>query len=430
MGKNSRRRHVDKQRRNADRRRRHQSERSADRREPVRDQASDTAPTDAVSTACRQLEGVLGLVLRDGLWARGWQPDDLMRHIRRGGSTGPAHLDLLTTAIAADAAHHDRVGNDVHVSWRRQTDRVVALAAHDPAHDGWVARWLTAAEDGTGPAAARTLLDELLKLPSLPMLIPPPGSSDAVLIDDVESGTEPSPTLVKIRALLAKAESTPFPAEAEVFTAKAQTMMTEARIDDAAVRASSGRRSTGRVSAGRVVLDEPYVASKRALLAEVAAANDVRCVFHRGTDLATVVGPVGQLAHVELLFTSLLIQVQAALAADAACAPAGSRLRSRRYRSSFIFGFALRIGRRLLDARSTSVDAAGPDVLPVLAADDRATADLFERLVGPTTPMRSSARIDPVGVQAGAAAADRASLRDAGLGGPRAPSTAELPDAS
>ena len=385
MGRNSRRRHVDKQRRAADRRRQsergRQSERLTDRREPERDRSRD-APVDPVSAACRQLEGVFGLVLRDGLWARGWQPDEVLRHIRRGGSMGPAHIDLLATAIAADAAHHDRVGNDVHASWRCQTDRVVALAAHDPARNGWIARWLSAGGDGAGLSVARTLLDQLLKLPSLPLLVPPPGSSDAALVDLVETGTEPSPTLARIRALLAKAESTPFPAEAEAFTAKAQAMMTAARIDDAAVRASSGRRSTGRVSAVRIALDEPYVASKRALLVAVAAANDVRCVFHRGVDLATVVGPVGQLAHVELLFTSLLIQVQAALAADAASAPAGSHVRSRRYRSSFILGFALRIGRRLQDARSASFDAAGADALPVLAADDRATAELFEPLRG------------------------------------------------
>ena len=344
---------------------------------------------------------------------------------------GRAHVDLLATAITADAAHHDRVGNAMHVSWRRQTDRIVATAAHEPARKGWVARWLGTGERRVGLAAARTLLDQLVKLPSLPMLVPPPGSSDAGLAGLAEPGEEPSPTLVKIRALLAKAESTPFPAEAEAeaFTAKAQAMMTDARIDDAALRATSGR-ATGRVSAVRIALDEPYVASKQALLVSVAAANDVRCVFHCGVDLATVVGPVGQLAHVELLFTSLLIQVQAALAADTALAPAGSHVRSRRYRSSFIFGFALRIGRRLNAARAAVFDAAGTDALPVLAADDRATADLFERLIGHTSPMRSSSRLDADGMQAGAAAADRASLRDDGLERPGTRSAIELPDAS
>jgi len=263
----------------------------------------------------------------------------------------------------------------------------------------------------------RAVLDELLSLPSLPTLLSPPGSTGSVDVDLVDVDAAPSPKLVTIRGLLAKAESTEFPAEAEAFTAKAQAMMTEARLDEATVRASSGRRSTGRVSAIRIGIDEPYIASKQMLLHVVAEANDVRCVFHRRVDLATLVGPVGQLAHVELLFTSLLIQVQSFLAADAADAPAGSRVRSRRYRSAFIVGFARRIGERLRTARSSSLAGVGADALPVLAADDRATAELFDRLVGRTTAIRSSAGNDIFGAQAGASAADRAALREAGLRG-------------
>jgi hypothetical protein len=184
------------------------------------------------------------------------------------------------------------------------------------------------------------------------------------------------------------------------------------------------------VSAVRLAIDEPYVASKQSLLHVVAEANDVRCVFHRRVDLATLVGPVGQLAHVELLFTSLLIQVQSALAIDAADAPPGSRVRSRRYRSSFIIGFAERIGERLREARDASFAGVTGDALPVLAADDRATAELFERMVGPTTRIRSSARYDAVGVQAGASAADGAALRDAGLRSSAKGATGQLRDAS
>jgi len=180
-----------------------------------------------------------------------------------------------------------------------------------------------------------------MALPPLPILIPPPGSPvspDHLVADLVDTDAEPNPIFARIRALLAKAESTEFPAEAEVFTAKAQALMSDARIDEAAVRANSGERSASRVSATRIGIDEPYISSKRSLLHVVCEANDVRCVFSRGVDLATVVGPIGQLAYVELLFTSLLIQVHSALAADAAAAPAGSHTRSRRYRSSFIVG--------------------------------------------------------------------------------------------
>ena len=433
MGKNSRRRHVDKQRRAAERRRHRAAQRaraeSDERCESIADppRSERNEPDDAVASTCRQLEQVLGLVLRDGVWANGWQPEELMRHVRRASGTGAA--SVLAMAIAADSAHHDRVGNAVHDAWRRQTGRLLAQCEHEADRDGWLARWLDASGDGVGLSAVRAVLDELLSLPSLPMLLSPPGSTGVVDVDLVDVDAAPSPKLVTIRGLLAKAESTEFPAEAEAFTAKAQAMMTEARLDEATVRASSGRRSTGRVSAIRIGIDEPYIASKQALLHVVAEANDVRCVFHRRVDLATLVGPVGQLAHVELLFTSLLIQVQSFLAADAADAPAGSHVRSRRYRSAFIVGFARRIGERLRAARSASLAGVATDALPVLAADDRATAELFDRLVGRTTAIRSSAGSDIFGAQAGAHAADRAALREAGLRGTGANPPGQLRDA-
>ena len=430
MGRNSRRRHVDKQRRAAERRRQRAAQRArAEFCEPIADpsRSERNEPDDSVASTCRQLEQVLGLVLRDGAWANGWQPEELMRHVRR--TSGAVATSVLAMAIAADAAHHDRVGNAVHDTWRCQTGRILAPCRHEPDRDGWLARWLDAGGDGVGLSTVRAVLDELLGLPRLPTLLSPPGSTGIVDVDLADVDAAPSPKLVTIRGLLAKAESTEFPAEAEAFTAKAQAMMTEARLDEAAVRAGSGRRPTGRVSAIRIGIDEPYIASKQTLLHVVAEANDVRCVFHRRVDLATLVGPVGQLAHVELLFTSLLIQVQSFLAADAADAPAGSRVRSRRYRSAFIVGFARRIGERLRTARSASLAGVGADALPVLAADDRATAELFDRLVGRTTAIRSSAGNDIFGAQAGASAADRAALREAGLRGAGANPPGELRDA-
>jgi len=432
MGKNSRRRHVDKQRRAAERPRRQESQHGdarpgprtnteavTDRTEP-RDRPSGGGEAERQPKACAQIERALGLALRDRLWKRGWQPEELMRQVRRSSSTTPASVELLATAIIADAIHHDDVDNAVHPSWRRQIERISARAAHDPDRGGWVGRWLAAAGEAVALSTATALLGELIALPPLPILIPPPGSPvshDYLVADLVDTDAEPNPIFARIRALLAKAESTEFPAEAEVFTAKAQALMSDARIDEAAVRANSGERSASRVSATRIGIDEPYISSKQSLLHVVCEANDVRCVFSRGVDLATVVGPIGQLAYVELLFTSLLIQVHAALGAEAAAAPAGSHTRSRRYRSSFIVGFAGRIGERLQAARSSSFASAGADALPVLAADDQATAELFDRLVGRTTVMGSSAKYDSLGVQAGSHAADRASLRDTGLDG-------------
>jgi hypothetical protein len=344
--------------------------------------------------------------------------------------------EVLALAIVADVSHHDRVGAPIHDAWRRQTDRIAAFTAREPEGSGWLERALGPVGP-LAPSIVRELLERLLALPGLPTLIAPPGSSEPIDVDladptpsvDSEADGASNPKLATIRALLAKAEATEFAAEAEAFTAKAQAMMVSARLDEATVHAATHHRSTRRASAIRIGIDDPYVASKQMLLHVVAKANDVRCVFHRGVDLATLVGPASQLTHVELLFTSLLIQVQAALAADAATAPPGSRVRSRRYRSSFIAGFAQRIGERLRAARDASFADAAADALPVLAADQCVTDELFDRLVGRTTTLRSSARYDPLGARAGATAAERAALRDAGLGWSGGGSPTELPEA-
>lgn len=298
MGRNSRRRRADKQRRAAERRRRLESASSSvrdsavDDKRPVERECASEEGSETGPETCRQLEQVLGMVLRERLWALGWQPDELVRRIRRACDVDGA--EVLAMAIAADTAHHDRVGNVIHESWRSQTERIAAQNSHEPSRDGWLARWLDTAGEGVGLSSVRTLLDCLLSLRGLPLLIAPPGTTGGVHIDvDLLDGdAAASPKLMTIRGLLAKAESTEFPAEAEAFTAKAQTMMIEARLDEATVRASHGRQSTGRVSAVRLAIDEPYVASKQSLLHVVAEANDVRCVFHRSVDLATLVGPV------------------------------------------------------------------------------------------------------------------------------------------
>ena len=418
MGKNSRRRHLDKKRRANERRRRHAATPPPNTEpvdQPIRSRSNSTDDGTAQGAAAthRQLEQFLGLVLRDRLWARGWQPDELLRHVRR--SSSQAASAVVAMAIADDAAHHDRVGYALHDAWRRQADRILAEGLHEPGLEGWIARWLDAGGDGVDLATVCDVLDELVRLPSLPVLIPPPGSTPGVDMGD--AFLDPTPKLRTIRGLLAKAESTEFPAEAEAFTVKAQAMMADARIDEATVRARTGQRTTARVSAVRIGIDAPYVASKQMLLHVVAEANDVRCVFHRSLDLATLVGPVGQLVSVELLFTSLLIQVNSFLVADAATVSAGSLLRSRSYRSSFIMGFAQRIGERLQAVRRTTFADARDDALPVLTADDRATTELFDRLIGRTTKFSSSSRYDAVGARAGARAADRASLRESGLEG-------------
>lgn len=436
MGKNSRQRHAAKRRRAAQRRRaRTPSDRGFDRLRAGADPFAaagpyDEAESDSEPCGCAECcvlddkPGARAAIEADLMtlvamaWGAGWQPDEIYRHIPRRSPNTKLCRTLLGELIAADAVRSQRRGDPIHPSWKLQTDRFVSKARCHPSKPGWFDRWIRAQADPADAVRAVIGIDmAFAMLRVLPKLLPPPGERECDLFDlDPGAPSVPSGTLVTIRAVLAKAESTPFPAEAEAFTAKAQAMMTAEQIDAATVRAAPvGGSAHGRASARRLMFDEPYVDEQASLLNHVALANDCQMVVHRGVDMATVVGPADVIGHVELLFTSLLIQVHTAMVAAAEMAEPGDRRRSRTYRSSFIVGFASRIGDRLSEAREAALVDAVADALPVLAADHRATSDLVDRLFGRLSSSNRSRTFDRAGLLAGAEAADRARLREDGL---------------
>ena len=234
-------------------------------------------------------------------------------------------------------------------------------------------------------------------------------------IDGGIAGPPPDPgVLHKVRSLLAKAESTTFPDEAEALTAKAQQLMDRHAIDRAMLAAAAGGEAGPE---GRTLLVEaPYARPKFQLLSELARANRCRAVWAKHTGVATVVGFPDDQATVELLYTSLLVQATSAMLR----AGTGAGTRTRSFRHSFLVAFASRIGQRLQVAAETTVreaaQAHGADLLPVLHGRERAV----DALLGETFPhlrtMRVTAR-DPAGYAAGHAAADRARLRGAEVSG-------------
>jgi hypothetical protein len=164
-----------------------------------------------------------------------------------------------------------------------------------------------------------------------------------------------------------------------------------------------------------VHVQDPYVRAKMQLLAAVAEANDVRVVWYASLGIANVVGAPADVAAVELLFTSLLLQVAQALAA--AERPLGRRSGSRTFRRSFLLGYATRIGERLQSARrratAEAAEAAaerGVDLLPVLrcrqVAVEERVAELFPRV----RSTRRSTSVDAGGWYAGRSAAERADV--------------------
>ena len=83
--------------------------------------------------------------------------------------------------------------------------------------------------------------------------------------------------------MLAKAESTDFPDEAEALLAKAQELMARHAIDDAML-ARAGRRASDTVDTRTILVEAPYATAKASLLGAVAQANGCRVVMGAAGD--------------------------------------------------------------------------------------------------------------------------------------------------
>jgi hypothetical protein len=363
------------------------------------------------------------------VWTRGWQPFEIVRHARRTGSA--AGVRLLLAAVAAD--HAARPPSSIDGRWASQV-QALGVAA-DPVDPSWVRRW--SEREGLAPpdevAALLALAAMLAQAPRLDQLLPPPGAGPDWTVHGVKgggarfgrgaspgAGVEHDPVLEKVRALLAKAESTSFVAEAEAFTAKAQQLIARHAIDVAVLAVGD---TADAPSAVRLAVDDPYADPKSFLLQVVAQSGRCRAAFHPSIAMSTVVGFPSDIAGVEMMFTSLLVQAQAALAAAARTAPAGSRPRSRVFRSSFLEAYASRIGQRLQAINDATVAEStaerGPSILPALLAREAEVDDALDDLLGTLTTKVSRRTYDAAGWASGAVAADNAQLGGVVEGGPR-----------
>jgi hypothetical protein len=216
--------------------------------------------------------------------------------------------------------------------------------------------------------------------------------------------------LTRIRGLLAKAEATGFPEEAEALSAKAQELMARHSIDEALLAARTHAKDAP--GACRIGVEPPYETAKAVLLDAVAGANRCRAVWNEALCFSTVVGFEPDLEAVELLYTSLLVQATAAMTKAEAAQRAGGRKRTKTFRQSFLAAYAHRIGDRLAAVAEEQVTtAAEGELLPVLAARDVAVTDHLDRMFPETVTTRVRGITDEAGWHEGAAAADRAQVR-------------------
>lgn len=339
------------------------------------------------------------------LWRYGWQPADLVRSVDR--ELGKVEAALVRRVIASEAASYEELGARVAPDWMAQLERIHATRTWEPR-----APYLLELR-GAWPEvllAAVRVMSLLGRLPRLPRLTDPPSEWREGLT--VRRGSLPGGMLDKVRALLAKAESTTFDAEAESLTAKAQELMARHRIDRAVVEVS-GNDTREEPVGRRIGVDDPYADAKAVLLGNVADANGCRAVWSKGLGFTTVFGFADELDAVEELFTSLLVQATAALRRAGSKQDRYGRSRTTRFRRSFLVAFAVRIGQRLRETVDATVEAVGAEtgavLVPILAARTGATQAAAEA-VFPEVGGFSPAATDGEGWYAGTLFGDQADL--------------------
>ncbi|MDI3406760.1 DUF2786 domain-containing protein [Streptomyces cavernicola] len=343
-------------------------------------------------------------------WQRGWQPADVIRLVRR-------ELEERHAAIAAELIRDEvrrYASQGLPPRWQEQLDELPGPA---PRGD----RFLYA-------GALLELYRLLLRLPALEPVGPAPGTPVHARVEHAEPKL-----LARIRALLAKAEATGYPEEAEALTAKAQELMARQGVDEALLAHRTHAPDTP--AARRIGVDAPYEAAKAILLDAVAGANRCRAVWNEAFGFSTVVGFETDLDSVELLHTSLLVQATSAMTEAEAAQRAGGRTkrrarsaslegrwretggRTKTFRQSFLLAYAHRIAARLDEAADhgtaaarDEAGAAAADLLPVLAARDVAVGKRTDEMFPETTSTRVRSAQDAAGWHEGTAAADRAGM--------------------
>jgi hypothetical protein len=351
----------------------------------------------------RVLEEFLRMLTRSA-WERGWTPGDVVQHSRRR-----LELSVEPLLLAVIESEH-RAYQEVDPRW---LDQLMDVGIEAPYAELRLTAW--AADQRLGRYltlhTALMIAGFLQSLPGLARLFPLPGTP--IRARAASSAVANDKMLGRIRALLAKAEATDFPDEAEALSGKAQELMAKFSLDQALVDADPGLDLPDDSGARRIWVETPYVSAKAQLVGAVASANRCRTVSMEQLAVVTIVGAELDLQLTELLSTSLLVQANRAMLAAGKHIGHRGESRTRSFRQSFLMAYAQRIGERLqktTDATQAAVPAADADrLLPVLTRREEQVEKLFTKLF-PDTITRRTRITNGAGWEAGLTAADQAQL--------------------
>jgi len=172
--------------------------------------------------------------------------------------------------------------------------------------------------------------------------------------------TDDNPQLDRIRKLLAKAEAAGVtPAEAEALIGKAAELMARYGIDRALLAAT--RPETDQPADRIITIPNPWAAVHAHLLCGIGAAMRCQCVLLGAAtgSRVHVFGYASDIERAEVLYTSLLLQMQHGLAAAAVPEWTSSM---RAWRRSWLLGFCTAVIARVRAAEKQAAGhaAAGP----------------------------------------------------------------------
>jgi hypothetical protein len=347
--------------------------------------------------------GIALAAVLERLWQIGWMPADAWEIIRRTGDASA--VSLLVDMIAEDTAQF--AASTVDDRWAAQVQQLGSGVWWDrdrPHLVQWAERGGVGFEEALRTTI--TLLAGLMTLPQLPRIVPLPGT--ATRGSSASASGVDQKILARVRGLLAKAESTQFPEEAEALSAKAQELMNRHAFERALLDADTQRQQAA--TSIRLWLDNPYAEAKSSLVAAIAKANRCKAVFYAKMGFVALVGEEMDLEITELLATSLLVQATRAMIAEGSHTTRDGTSRTRSFRRSFLISYSVRIGERLEEAGTRAHNPAeDARLLPVLANRSRVVEETFQAMFSHTV-QRSTSVSNGAGWHAGRAAADRADL--------------------
>ncbi|MEW1721649.1 DUF2786 domain-containing protein [Streptomyces sp. NPDC093109] len=222
--------------------------------------------------------------------------------------------------------------------------------------------------------------------------------------------------LETIRALLAKAEDTRTPeAEAELARKRAFEMMAKYGVEQAML--SDGDPSSDAPGDRQIVLDNPWAMERVRLINRIALALGCQLI-HLGRDgdgparRVHIFGYESDLQRVELLYTSLLLQMNGGLAAQGVPVRSGVRA----WRRSWLLGFINRVGDRIEEAERGAREQARTETAvtgrsaALVLADRKAVVERTYRQAYPRARSGGRTTMTGNGYGAGWAAGSRADI--------------------